>query len=256
MNKSLLKNIVYGGVGLGLYFSIYSSEDVWVIFSYIALVVAVYHLLPIIVVIFVNNFASAIVHRLPARNDAESAKDRHVLVMTKVLRYSLLIALFLIAFEANKIDNTIHGKHLLWSSCIIGVFSSMLFLFFFSIINRFIFDVGSSDEGFVVGAFILTFFLSAPVIVSKTNRWFAQEEITCKAYIVKRRSCGTGGTKNRLNLFFIRIDGSEERFVTNKEFCETLIEGGKIELCTRKGFWGYDVVEIFNPIIAQPKPDK
>lgn len=244
MDKKSQKKLILGLIGLVALYFLRHTKGTFGLFFLVAFLFTGYHLLPIFISFLFFDLPGIIFKIIPKRERKKTISEKWHKWFKKAMGVLFLISLVLLITQITKIDNTIYGLKLFWISGAVGVLMGLVFVFILNIIDDSLLEC--SEEYIVV--ILVSFFILFPALASLTNTMYATDKITCLHHRVISKSCNKARTKNRLNLFFVVIDGREERFVTNKEFCETLIEGGKVEVCSRKGFWGYDVVDEFRPV--------
>lgn len=250
MNKEFLKKLILGLAGVVALYFLRNEGGALRFLALAAFLFAGYHLLPIFISFLFFDLPSIILNIVPKREKKKPISEKWHKWMEKAMNVLFPISLVLLITQITKIDNTIYGLKLFWISGAIGVLMGFVFVFILNIIDGSLLEY---SEGYIV-VILVSFFVLFPGVVSLTNTMYATNKITCLHHRVIRKDMG--GRRNRVPYIFVDIDGEDERFEVYESIYEHVIEGGEIKLCTRKGFWGYDVVETFNPIIAQPKPDK
>ncbi|MGH2667191.1 hypothetical protein [Flavobacterium sp.] len=154
-----------------------------------------------------------------------------------------LIALL---FEVRKIDNTINGTSLFWTSGLVGIGLAVLLTVLLKRTNPSVYDESRRRYTVHFGLFVGLFLLSAAG-GSFINHFFADENENCASYTLLRK--GISGSRSKEHFIFLLLqNNNEERFSIDESLYDKSREGGKIELCTIKGQLGFECVTDFNAI--------
>ena len=145
-------------------------------------------------------------------------------------------------FEATPIGNTIHGTKFFWTAASIGIAAFVLTIIFLKTKFASVFDESSRRYSVCFG-YLFGFFLGVPAAARFLNDALAKPEIECKDFTVVRKS--TGGARTTAYFIFCKLDGGEERFEVIKPFWDKVEENKTVELCLKKGYFGYDYVTEF-----------
>jgi hypothetical protein len=156
------------------------------------------------------------------------------------------LSLVFLVFEIKRIDNTLNGTRLFWIAGFSGIGVAIVLTIILKITTPSVY-YESRRRITVHLSLFLGFFLLLPATASFINHYFAGETITCKNYVIERKSLG--GKRDQSSWLFIKLEnGSEERLDVNRSFYDKVNEGGKFKLCTKKGKLGFDVVTDFKTV--------
>lgn len=156
------------------------------------------------------------------------------------------IGLILLIFEISKYDNTINGTRLFWIAGFVGIGLAVILTILLKLFQPSVYFESKRRYTVHFGLFIGLFLVSA-AITGFINHHFADATTFCKSYPIKRKSTSSG--RSTEYFFFLTMDNNnEERFSVGKSRYENFEEGEQIELCMKKGKFGFDYVTKFNKV--------
>ncbi len=136
----------------------------------------------------------------------------------------------------------IHGTNFFWTAAFLGIGLYILTIIFLKFRFPLVFD--DSDSRFTVYfSYLIGFFLLIPSLGSYLNSALAEQQITCKNFIIVRKA--TVGTRETAFFLYCKLSDGVERFEVNKRTWDSVQQNKTIGLCTRKGYLGYDLVMEF-----------
>jgi FtsH-binding integral membrane protein len=183
----------------------------------------------------------------PPKVETETTTTSANKIINSLSMVLFFCGLLAIIFESNSISNTIHGTKFFWSAGVIGIILFVIVIAFFKIKFPTVFDESSRRYSVYFG-YLFGLFLVVPATASYINKSCADQRIDCKNFLVSRKSSGGGRTTEYF--IFGNYNGSDERFTVVKPLWDSIDENKIIQLCVRKGYWGYEYVTKFNLIAS------
>jgi len=148
--------------------------------------------------------------------------------------------------EIRVIENTISDASFFWKSAFVGIAIATVLTIILKLTNSSVYDESTRRYSVHFGVFT-GFFLLTPAIASYINHTYSEKIEHCKAYEIVSKS--TAGKRNGASWLFLKLDNnSEQRFQVIREFYDKVRVGEQVQLCTKKGKFGYYFVEEFKSI--------
>lgn len=169
--------------------------------------------------------------------------DKFIYYFSSILLFAGLISLI---FEVRKFDNTINGIKLFWIAGLVGVLIAILLTTILK--TRFSSVYYDSKRRYTVHfSMFVGLFLLSTAVTGFVNHHFADHTIFCKKYSIIRKSTSSSRT-TEYYFFLLMENNKEERFSVDKTLFNNFEENEQIELCMRKGRFGFDYVTEFKKV--------
>ncbi len=232
-----LKFLLFGVIPILI---VWEQEGPAKLIGFAGFLFSIYHL---VIIIYMSQFI--VDDFFPPKTVFESKSklcDKIIYALVMILFFVTLI--FLI-FEIKIMENTINSMTMFWQSALIGIgiatLITVLLKYFFPSVYY------ESSRRFTVhsGLFLSLFFLT-PASASYINYKQAEVRTKCAEYEIVEKS---KGPKKKNSWLFIKLNATTiERFNVGRTFFDKVKEGEKIQMCTREGKFGYDVVVEFKTL--------
>lgn len=161
-------------------------------------------------------------------------------IVYKASSYFFFFSMIVMLFQIRRIDNTINGTNLLFKFGFYGVLFGILVLYILKLISPSIYNTGNRRFA-ITFISIVGFFLLTAATASFINYYCPKEQPKSSSYLIKRKSLG--GKRNNNHLLFIEFYKNEdERIEVSENVYNKIKEGGKVNLTTQKGFFGYKTI--------------
>lgn len=161
-------------------------------------------------------------------------------IIYKTSSYFFFFSMIVMLFQIRRIDNTINGTNLLFKFGFYGVLFGILILYILKLISPTIYNTGNRRFA-ITFISIVGFFLVTAATASFINYNCPKEQPKSSSYLIKRKSLG--GRRNNDHLLFIEFYKNEdERIEVSENVYNEVKEGGKVNLTTQKGFFGYKAI--------------
>lgn len=154
--------------------------------------------------------------------------------------YFFGLSLLIILFQIRRIDNTINGTNLFFKFGFYGALIGFVVLYILKLISSTIYH--TNNRRFAITFIsIVGFFLTTAATASFVNYNFPKEKPKSSTYLIKRKSLG--GKRINNHLLFIKLNkNDEERIEVSENQYNAVKDGGKVNITTQKGFFGYNSI--------------
>ena len=159
------------------------------------------------------------------------------LVPTFMLVFFFLVGIIFLSARNKYYDNTIDVSKLTWMICAFGIGLAIPLSI---IIRKFVY----LDKGSFITLFVELFLLSS-VLFGFINYHYADNKKDCKTYTIIQKKIGGAKTIN----YFIYVnfdDNTERNFSVGRKRYKSFNEGETVEICFKKGLFGFDFAADFN----------
>ena len=148
-----------------------------------------------------------------------------------------LVGIIFLSARGEYINNTINVSKLTWIVFAFGIGLAVPLTF---IIRKFVY----LDNIDYIILFVMLFLLSS-VLFGFINYHYADNKKDCKTYTIIRKDIW--GVKTTSYLIFVNFDdNTEKHFSVGKKRYNNFNEGETVEICFKKGLFGFDFASDFN----------
>ena len=229
--KPFFKRLLYIGFCLIPIFIFANNKGCIRLVSLPFFLIGVYQLIMIIAL-----FTQIIDSFFPPKKESEKSTQ-----IDRVICALILVGFFSLLVVVTNFQNTINETKLIWTLCAVGIGLTITLTIILKTIKQSV----NFESNVNIYLFVVFSFLTITSLFGFINYHYADNKKDCKTYTINRKD--SYGIRRKSYFIYVNFDdNTEKEFSVGKKRYNNFNEGETVEICFKKGLFGFDFASDFN----------